>query len=152
METKQCTASYGCGEHKPVTEFYASKQNADGYQNACKKCWNKRTGDNAKKREQHKTPTVYMMVCVPTNEFYIGSTTLTLRKRYWLHKTAAYVKHKQSNVYHAMRCWNDDKYWKMVPLQLLPGADTAILREAEQAHIDLMNPVLNTNNAIKEPS
>jgi hypothetical protein len=144
---------YGCGDTKPLWDFYVAATNKSGkprYMSHCKACDNKRRAVQAKLSEQHKVPTVYMLLNRATGEFYIGSTTLTLRKRWWNHKTAAFTDNEQSQLYHCMRCFNDDKYWEIKPLHTLPGASTAELREAEQDAIEELNPVLNTNNAVRE--
>jgi hypothetical protein len=92
------------------------------------------------------------MKCKPTGECYVGSTTQTLEKRYWQHKTSAYKKLAPSNFYRCMRVFAGDKYWDIELLEECPGATTGELREREQAHIDMLNPVLNTHNAIREAS
>lgn len=41
VRTKKCSGAHGCGEIKPVSEFYIMRQNADGtpgYDSYCKTC------------------------------------------------------------------------------------------------------------------
>jgi hypothetical protein len=150
---KVCTGKYGCGQTKPLWDFYILGTKKDGeprYQTHCKECDNKRRSVDVAATEYNQTPTVYMLINLATLEFYIGSTTRTLRKRWWSHKTSAFKSNVQSQLYHCMRCYNDDRYWEMIPLREMPGASKDELREAEQEAIDELNPALNMIAAVKE--
>lgn len=146
MELYDCNS---CHQEKPAEDFHKHARRKNGLQPYCKEC-NAAAVDLHTAREGRGMARVYVMTCLPTGEQYIGSTTKSLKKRWWGHKTQA--KYGTSNLYGCMRTFGDDKYWSIQELECidLNFCDTAYLREREQAWIDELAPQLNTVNAVRE--
>jgi predicted GIY-YIG superfamily endonuclease len=144
---KGCTNPLNTGDRMlPIDEFNLNRSKRRGVQEWCRHCQIAQVN----LVHTHLTPTVYKLLNVTTGEFYIGSTTQSLDKRWWEHKSCAFNKNAQSELYCAMRCWDNDRHWKMIALEECPEATTKELREREQYYIDIEQPQLNTFNAVRE--
>lgn len=144
MKTKYCSR---CDTDKPVDEWQKNAATKSGLQSYCRECMNSFIGED----DHHKGHTVYKLTNKLTGDTYIGSTTLSLRKRLWKHISESRIG-KQSNLYQLMRVNDQSDQWHMEALVAYAygDLDTQELRLLEQNYIEELNPTLNMNAACKE--
>jgi hypothetical protein len=85
---------------------------------------------------------IYKLTNIDNDEIYVGSTTMTLSKRFAMHKSASKIRPDQK-VYKALNTigWNEVE---IVLLDVIETDDKDEIREKEQEYIDLLKPSLNT--------
>jgi len=136
-----------CKQDLPVARFSKNAAKKTGLQDWCSACQVAQVDSTSANQD----PQVYVMTCIPTGEQYVGSTTTSLEKRFWCHRTQMRRGIATSLLYRCMRCWSQARYWKTETLEQF-GRGTISkqeLRDREQVWMDRINPFLNTVNAVR---
>ena len=144
--SKRCSK---CDTWKSNDEFHKHASRKDGLQPFCKQC-------NAAAVAEHTAEAgkgvarVYIMRCLRSGDQYVGSTTRSVLKRLWDHRTKAHAG-ATSNVYQCMQMFSANRDWEITELETinLAACDTDYLRQREQRWIDEINPSLNMISATR---